>query len=127
MKIKVELELNDSDELGGLSNFVKEIEKYRAMNAQVAAVPQAVAPTEPVAQPAQQPVAEQQDEAQVVGSIAPKITEAELNQAALKYVEKNGMDKALALVRTFGVAKMPELKDPTKIAELYQQLLEGAK
>lgn len=139
MKINVTLELNDTTELNGFSQFVAEVEAYRnpakAIAAAAAAQQHAEHMTvqdehsavgEQVAEAVYEPLADPQ----VVGHIPPKaptVSEAEMNAAALKYVEKRGMDKALALVRTFGVAKVGELTDPTKRVDLYNQLMEGAK
>ncbi len=128
MKITVTMELNDENEVAGLTQFMKEVEAYRNPAATMRAAAAA-------AQEAEQPAPEQmhaelaQDPA-VVGTITPEVKgpkEAELNQAALKYVEKHSMDKALEILRKYGVAKMPDLKDPAKRAELYNEFLEGVK
>lgn len=132
MKITVTMELNDENEVAGLTQFMKEVEAYRNP---AAAMRAAAAQEAGVAPDVQQPEtkemhAELAQDPSVVGTITPEVKgpkEAELNQAALKFVEKHSMDKALEILRKYGVAKMPDLKDPAKRAELYKEFLEGAK
>lgn len=66
------------------------------------------------------------DQAPVIATITPngalKVPSPdELNNAATAYMNKHGLDKALALVREFGVARVGDLKDPQKQAALYER------
>jgi hypothetical protein len=135
MKITVALELNDSEELGGLAKFVEQVEGYRATNARLAVAQESMARDAALQERQPAPGAgigggevltPPAPEPQVVATIVPGAPKAaDLNKAALEYGKKHGLDKALELVRAQGVAKVSDLKDPAKMLALYTQFQEG--
>lgn len=135
--IRVELELEDANEMQGLARLMAQVEQYRAHKGHdhgdeplvgSAAAPGPVVPeetTDPVVDAiyAEAPVVAQITPSGVVK--APK--EADLNAAALLYSKKHGLDAALKLVGEFGAGKVSEIKDPVKQAAIYYRFVEGVK
>lgn len=137
--IKVELALYDSHEIDGFNNFYGQLEAYRTQNARLAAA-QAQGGSGETAASAAAPEAEVTATTDTAGPVAPVIAsitpegavkapkESDMHEAAQKYMNAHGLDKALALVREIGgVARLTEVTDPKKLAELHKRFVEGVK
>ena len=127
MKIAVTFELNDENEMRGLTQFLSEVEAYRnPAKAIEAAAAQQPAPAVPAdVTPAPTPVAATITPEGVVKP--PK--ESELHEVTQAYMNAHGLDKALEVVRQVAgaVSRLSEVKDPAKLAEIYKRFSEGIK
>lgn len=120
--LKVEMVLLDENEVEVFHKLVSVVRKYReakyaeeqkqwagepAMADEVVETPAAPEP--------------------VVGHISPEgavkpIPVEKVQEAAQKFAQVHGLDKALAVVKEFGASRVSEIKDPVKLALLFERL-----
>lgn len=134
--IRVELELEDANEMQGVARLMAQVEQYRAHKGHDhgdAGLPPENAGTngeDPVAEATY--AADEKPDAPIIAQITPSGVvkapkEADLNAAALAYSKKHGLDAALKVVGEFGASKVSEIKDPVKQAAIYYRFVEGVK
>lgn len=127
MKATVTLELNDENEVRGLTQFMAEVEAYRNPAKAVAAAAAPAAPVVSEPEPGVVVASDAPREPQVIATITPKTPKtAEVNAALLKYVEKHKVEGAMQLLQEYGATKITEVKG-TALIELYRRLQEGVK
>jgi hypothetical protein len=115
--IEVKLNLYDVQERQWFNQFMSALDVYRAEAKQPAkpaeAPPHPAAPGNPVI-------------AEIKPDAAPVKAE-DVRTALMVYLNKHGMEPALAMLQSVGVNRFDEVVEPGKLAELYAKLMEAAK
>jgi len=133
--IKVEMELYDEAEFGAFQKLVSVVQDYRVKLAQerqqqmqaAMGAPYVQAPLTAETGGQTAPVQTVTADPAVVGHISPstetpKVELAQVQEAAQKYAQTHGLDKALAVVKEFGASRVQDVKDPVKLALLLERL-----
>lgn len=122
--LKIEMVLLDENEVEVFHKLVSVVRKYREAKyaeeqKQWAGEP---AMADEVVDAPEHPAPEQ-----VVAHISPEgavkpIPVEKVQEAAQKFAQVHGLDKALAVVKEFGASRVSEIKDPVKLALLFERL-----